>query len=281
MSELAPVSCDQAVIDRNDNAGVTGRAVARSDTAWRAETFGEDPDSRVHLCAPVSLLVHLETMLGWQRGRVRHDRSLALTGSLHLPELRAEIGFCGHHGHGSGNGHAEVQWQTASIIPQRATMPIPVHDLPMRAPEDSDVWALIPAPDHDPAWTEHYAGQLDGEPFRFDQHVRIDVTLDMTFTLEDESNGHEPKLAVAGELRFEPLHMRFLLRDPEQAMGNTSEFDSGEAELIVAGARVPIRRQVLSRRLGPNRSMTVRVVEVEGRVVQLERSLTGPTRSAT
>jgi len=103
------------------------------------------------------------------------------------------------------------------------------------------------------------------------------VTLDVTFTPEECQNGRGVNIDVAGELRFErSTHMRLLFRDPRQSTAPPSESDSDEAVLIVTGSRVPIPRQTVSRVAGGNPSMTVRVVDAEGRVVCGEQALSSP-----
>jgi hypothetical protein len=230
----------------------------------------------------------VEIVLNWKRVRVGRHRALAMTGTLRLPELRAQIAFRGSDGKGSGNGHANGHGLSAehravaTIIPPRFTMVIPLQYLSMPGQDERDVWALTPAPDREPPWMEHYAGELEGDPLTFDQYVPVDVTLDITFAPEECQNGRGVSMDVAGELRFErPTHMRLLFRDPKQSTAPPSESESDEAVLVVAGSRVPIPHQTVSSVAGANQSMTVRVVEADGRIVCLEQPLAGPTRIAS
>lgn len=227
-----------------------------------------DLSSRTHLATRVPLLVHVETVLGWHRGNLRRHGSVALTGNIHLPELRAEISFFT-----TGNGHAEEHRATATIVPPGFAMTIPLQYLPSPQPEESDVWALTPSPDRMPPWQEHYAGQLNGHPLTFDRHIPIDVTLDLHFTPDECQSGRGAQVDVAGELRFEDsIHMRVLFRDPEQSTAPPS-IDSDEAILIVAGSRIPIMRQTVSSLAGRASWMSVRVREPGGSVLLDEPSL--------
>jgi len=242
------------------------------------ESLDEIPDSRLRLHAPVSLLAHVETVLG--RGRDGRHHALALTGNIHLPELRAELTFGSHpglghgngNGNGNGNGHAKVHRSTATIVPRGFTMAIPLQYLALPAQgEGSDVWALTPEPDHDPPWMERYVGRLEREPLKHDRHVPVEVTLDVTFSPQERRDGCGESLEIAGELSFErPMHVRFLCRDQEQSMGPPLGSDSDEAVLIVAGFRTPIARQTVSSPGGRDLWMTVRIVEADGRVVCVE-----------
>ena len=248
----------------------------RLETAFPARRLEpeEDLDSRSRLYAHVPLLVHVETVLGWQRGRVGPHRALALTGNIHVAELRAEIAFRGPSVNGSAR--TEEHRATAAILPPNFAMTIPLQYLPQPQVEDSDVWALTPSPEHLP-WMEHYAGQLDGGPLTFDQHVPVDVTLDLTFTPDDCQSGRGALVDVAGELRFEQsTHMRILFRDPNHSTAPPLD-DSDEAVLIVAGSRVPIPRQSVSSLTGRSPSMSVRVLEAGGREVCEEHWLGRPS----
>jgi len=199
---------------------------------------------------------------------------MALTGNLHLPGLRAEISFFT-----GGNGNVAEHRASTTIVPAGFTMTIPLQFLPSPRPEESDVWALTPDPRRAPPWREHYAGQLDGNPLTFDQHVPIDVTVDLFVTPDDCQSGRGAQVDVAGELRFErSTHMRLLFRDPYQSTAPPSD-DSDEAVLIVAGSRVPIPRQTVSSLSGQNAWMSVRVLEAGGRVICEETTLSRPTWS--
>jgi hypothetical protein len=233
----------------------------RHDSVSGLESF-DDLIPRGHLHAHASLLVHVEAVLGWQKGLTRRGHSIALTGNLHLPELRAELSFFS-----SAMGQTKEHRAATTIVPAGFSMTIPLQFLPAPRPDESDVWALTPAPERTPPWQEHYAGQLDGQPLTFDQHVPIDVTIDLVATPDDCQSGRGAQVDVAGELRFESsTHMRVLFRDPYESTAPPSD-DSDEAILIVAGSRVPIPRKTLSSLSGENPWMSLRVLEQGGRVI--------------
>lgn len=222
------------------------------------------PSVRLH--TSVSLLAHAETVLSERRGQVDSDRALTLAGSVHLPELRAEIAFDHHGGNGNGRGSVENHRAIATIVARHFTMPTPLQHFARRAREGTDVWMRTPAPEHDPTWIEHYVGQFQGEPLTLDLHIPVEVTLDVTFATEESQNGGA-KVHVTGELRFErSTCIRFLFRDPEQSM-ESLESDGDEAVLIAPGSRVAIPSQTIASMAGRSSWMTVRVVDAERRVL--------------
>lgn len=227
----------------------------------------DTPDRGVRLHTPMSLLVHVETVLCRQPGRAGHRRSLAVSGTLRFRELQAEVAFCSHRGRGDGASRAGEDRAIATIVPRHFAMKIPHQFLAAPMREETDVWALTPAPDRDPPWREHYAGRLEGEALTFDLHVSIDATLNLTFTPEEHRNGDGAGVNVAGELGFErPIPMRLLVRGREPSTAEPSGSKSDEAVLVAGGARVPIPCQKVSHLASDNPWMTVRVVEVAGHV---------------
>ena len=252
------------------------------------ERFETIPDPGVRLHTKISLLAHVEAEVSWQPGRGGHPRALILMGNLRLPELRAEVTFGSLNGHGNanghvngnghlnGNGHAKEHRANAAIIPHRFTMATQLQHLALPAREENDVWSLVPAADGDPTWVERYAGRLGDEPLTFDRYVPVDMSLDVTFAPEERDSGHGTNVHVAGELSFaRSLCMRLLFRDPKHSMTPPLESSGDEAELIVAGTRLSIPRQTVSRLSERSASMSVRVIETGGRVVCSEQPLTG------
>ena len=239
-----------------------------------------DPEVRLH--TSIALRLHVEAGLGWQGGRAGQPRSLILAGSVHLPELQAEITSLSHDENGNGRGHDGERRAVAAIVPQRCTMKIPIQYFAPPAQQASDAWVLTPAPERDSPWVEHYAGQLESEPLTFDQHLSVPVTIDVVFTSEPCHGGGGAKLEMMGELRFErAVRMRLRFRDPGQSTASPSAPDSSEAVLVVSGSRVSIPRQTLSGMADRDALMTVRVIESDGRVVCAEHALAVPTRSAS
>jgi hypothetical protein len=230
-----------------------------------------DPRVRVH--APFSLLIHVEATLGRQPGEGLPQRPLALTGGLHLPELRGEIPIRRQEVLGHGNQLAGDRLAMATIIPRNLAMPIPLECLTSSAREGWDVWVLTPLADRDRPWIEHYAGQLQDEPIAFDLHVPVEATLDVTLTPTKCENGGGASVDVTGELRFErSTSVRLLFRDPERSMGPSSESKGEEVVLIPEGSRIAIR-ETMSSPAGREAWMTVRVIEPLRRVVCVEQSL--------
>jgi hypothetical protein len=228
--------------------------------------------------------------VSWQPGRGGRPRALILMGNLRLPELRAEITFGslnghgnakGHvnrngHGNGDGDGYAKEHRATAAIIPHRFTMATQLQHLPLPAREENDVWSLVPAVDGDPTWVERYAGRLGEEPLMLDRYIPLDMSLEVAFAPEERDSGHGTNLHVGGELSFErSVCIRLLFRDPKQSMTPPLESNVDEAELIVAGTRLSIPRQTVSRLAERSASMSVRVIETGGRVVCSEQPLAG------
>jgi hypothetical protein len=159
-------------------------------------------------------------------------------------------------------------------------MAIPPQSLAMPARIGIDVWTLTPAPDHDPPWAEHYAGQLEDEPLEFDHYVPVEAGLDLTFLL-GRQDGRGATVEVEGTLRFErSVPMRFLFRGPRQSTGPLSQSDSQEVVLIPAGSGVLIARQNVERVAGTHPWLTVRLVDVGGRPVGVEESIGGSAWSA-
>jgi len=232
--------------------------------------------------------------VSWRPGHGGRPRTLILMGSLHLPELRAEITFGslnghgnanahengnGHgdgNGHGNGNGHAKETRANAAIIPHRFRMATQLQHLALPAREENDVWSLVPAADGDPTWVERYAGRLGEEPLTFDRYIPLDMSLEVAFAPEERDSGRGMNMQVTGELSFErPLCMRLLFRDPKLSMTPPLESNGDEAELIAAGTRLSIPRQTVSRLAERCASMSVRVIETGGRVVCSEQPLAG------
>ena len=248
----------------------------------------ENPSPSVHLQTSVPLLLHAETVLGREEGK-GNDRAVTLNGDLHLPELRAEIGFEDGQGRIDAKGSRAIDsdgpgvdsWAVATIVPHLFTLAIPLQYFAPPAREESDVWALTREPSLDPGWVEHYAGQLQEAPFTFHQHVQVDTGFDLTFTLQECMDGRGAQVEVAGELRFErPLKVRLLYRDPEQSMSIPSEIGGDHVEVVVAGTRVPIPPQTVSGLAARRSGMTVRIIDAEDRVVCVARSLAGPAGRA-
>jgi len=243
--------------------------------------FEDRAGEGIHLVTPIFLMVHVETILGGPSVGVGEHPALALSGQLHLPELRAEIGFRSQDRTSPASIHAQDHRATATIVPHRFKMAIPQQYLASPEKQESDIWALTPAMDRDPPWVEHYAGQLQEGPLTFDHHIPVDVTLDVHFAPELFENGRGAKVDITGELRFEhSTHVRLLFRDPDQRMAPSTGSDCGEAVWIVAGSRVPIARQTLSCLTGRDPSMALRVIDTDRDVVCIEQPLTGPAESA-
>jgi len=239
-------------------------------------------DPSIRLSTTLSLRVHAETVLGVQSGAVENGRSLAVMGTLHLPELRVEVEFFSHDGCGNGNGQPGELRATAVIVPRNFTMTVPAQrfDLPTR--DQNEVWASTHAPNQDPPWTERYAGRLNGELLTFDQYITVDPTLDITFTRREGRNGGGVELEFAGELRFDrPSHMRLQFRCSRQSAAPASESNGHQATLMLAGARALIPRQTLPRMVGSTAWKSIRVIEAGGRVVCVEQLFDGVARSAS
>src|SRR4029453_15714955 len=98
------------------------------------------PTLSARLHTSVSLLVHVETVLGTPSGRVGHDPALAVTSSLRLPELSAEIEFGNHNVQGNGNGDAEEHRTSAAVIPRDFRISIPLQYLAPPARAEYVVW---------------------------------------------------------------------------------------------------------------------------------------------
>jgi len=275
----APLRRDLMMIDPLEYEGVFERPRGR---------FVENLEPSVHLDASVPLLVHAATVLGREPGRKRNWRAVTLKGDLHLPELRAEIVFDDRgedesgNGNGRANGRGEAPWAVATVIPHLSTVAIPLQYFAPPGREESDVWALTREPNQDPAWAEHYAGQLQEAPFTFHQHVMVDAIFDLTFTHQNCLNGRGAQVEVAGEVRFErSMRMRLLFRDPEQRMAIASELDGDQAEMVVAGTRVPLPHQTVSGLAGPRSRMTVRVIDDQHHLLCAARSFAEPERWAS
>ena len=239
-------------------------------------------DPSIRISTTLTLRVHAETVLGVQSGDVENGRWLAVTGNLHLPELRAEIEFFAHEGGGNGNGHAGELRATAVIVPRNFTMTVPVQRFALPPLDRNEVWASTHAPNQSRSWTERYAGKLDGELLTFDQYITVDPTLDVTFTRLDHRNGGGAEVEFAGELRFDrPSLMRLHFRCPKQSMAPASRFDGHQAMLMLAGAHALIPRQIVPRMTGSNAWKSVRVIEPGGRVVCVDQPLFGAGRSAS
>lgn len=230
-----------------------------------------DPSVRLH--ASVSLLVHVEATLGRQPSGVVPPGPLAVTGNLHLPELRGEIPIRAREGLGNGNGQAEHRLATTTFIPRDLAMPIPVEGLASPVREGWDLWVLTPTADRDSPWIEHYAGLLQDQPLAFDLHVPVEATLDVTLTPEKYENGGRADVDVAGELRFErSTSLRLLFRDPDQSMALSSELHGNEVVLIAEGSHIAIR-QTMSCPAGREAWLAVRMIEAQSRVVHVEQLL--------
>ena len=230
------------------------------------ESLEKTSDPSVRLHTSVSLLAHAETVLSERRESVDGDRTLTLSGNLHLPELRAEIAFHHHGGNGNGRGSHENHRAIATIVARHYTMPTPLQHLAPPAREGNDVWMRTPAPERDPTWIEHYVGQFQGEPLTLDLHIPVEVTLDVTFAPEESKNG-ETKVHVTGALSFErSTSIRFLFREPEDSM-ESWESDGEAAVLIVPGSRIAVPSQTIASMAGRNSRMAVRVVDAERRVL--------------
>jgi hypothetical protein len=229
----------------------------------------------LHLQAPISTVVHVETVLGRQHGEAVHRHSLAVAGNLHLPELRCEIAIRGHARLGNANGPGEERRATATIIRRNFQVPVPLQCLESLPREGRDLWVLTPTADRDPRWIEHYAGQLDGEPLTFDYHVPVEAALDLSFTTGGSENGGWSNVEVSGELRFvQPTRIRLRFRDSRQTMAPSSDSEGEEVLLITPGSGVPIR-QTMPSPTGCDEWLTVRVIEAETQVIRVEQRLSG------
>jgi hypothetical protein len=242
----------------------------------------EMADLSIRVSTPLSLRVHAETVLEVQSGDLVSGHWLAVMGTLHLPELRAEIEFFAREGDANGNGHAGALRATAVVIPRNFTMTVPVQRFALPELDRSEVWASTHAPNQDPPWAERYAGKLDGELLTFDQYITVEPILDATFSRCEGRNGGGAEMEFAGELRFDrPSPMRLQFRHPRQSAAPVSTSDGHQAMLMLAGASAVIPRQILPRMTGSNALKCVRVIEAGGRVVGLDQPLSGVARRAS
>jgi hypothetical protein len=153
-------------------------------------------------------------------------------------------------------------------------MPVQLQHLALPSQDEKDVWSFTSGSDRDPPWVERYAGRLGDEPLTFDRYVPVYMSLDVTFGRERCETGRTTNVHVAGELRFErSVCMRLRFSDPKHPMATPGASSGDKAELIVAGSGLSIRHQTLSGLADRSASMSVRVIEADGRLVCGEHPL--------
>jgi len=227
---------------------------------------GEAARFRLHV--PLRFPVHVEPLLAWRRNR---SGELTLTGAVHLPELQAELQLV-HEGIGNGAGPPNGAGRgTVPLVPRQCRLTIPTQRLQASQRGADDVWVLTTAPGDDSRWTEHYAGQLDGESFPFDQHLSVEGVLDVAFAPDTKGVSAATTLQVEGELRFErAVRMRLLFRAPAQSTAAPIDTDGQDVLLIPAGTSIPIVYRTRVVTMGRDARLTVRVIGVAARTIYPE-----------
>ena len=227
--------------------------------------------SMVRVYTQLPLLVQVDTMLSWKNGGLGRRPALALTGAIHLLELKAEIVF--RKRRDDELDSPDAHRARAVIVPLGFEMPLVIQHFGRPAPEENDAWVLTRDLTGERPWVEHYAGRIEKHPLTFDLHVPALATLDAWFTPQESQGGRETKVELMGELRFDQnTNIRLLFRNPALPTTPPPQ-QGGEAAVIAAGTRIPVNRQAVSGAIGPNPWISMRVLEEGGRVVCNERPL--------